>query len=44
MYFVFGSLDGFGTDSERTFGIFAYICTIMIDGAVAGVMSSVHTK
>ena len=40
MYFVFNALDNFGTDLERMIGIFAYLCTILIDGAVAGVMSA----
>lgn len=42
MYYVFNGLDGNGrTDVERAFAVFAYIVTVIIDGAVAGVLSAV---
>ena len=38
MYYVLNALDGNGnTDVERIAAVVAYIFTIMIDGAVAGV-------
>ena len=41
MYYVLNALDGNGnTDVERIAAVVAYIFTIMIDGAVAGVMSA----
>ena len=41
MYYVFNALDGNGnTDSERMTAVFAYMMMVMIDGAVAGVMSA----
>ena len=41
MYYVFNALDGNGnTDSERMAAVFAYMMMVMIDGAVAGVMSA----
>jgi hypothetical protein len=42
MYYVFNALDGNGrTDGERAFAVFGYIVMVIIDGAVAGVLSSV---
>ena len=42
MYYVFNGLDGNGrTDAERAFAVFAYIVMVIIDGAVAGVLSAV---
>ena len=42
MYYVFNALDGNGrTDQERAFAVFGYIIMVIIDGAVAGVLSSV---
>jgi len=41
MYYVFNALDGNGnTDAERGMAVFAYMMMVMIDGAVAGVMSA----
>lgn len=41
MYYVFNALDGNGnTDVERMTAVFAYMMMVMIDGAVAGVMSA----
>lgn len=42
MYYVFNALDGNGrTDGEKAFAVFGYIVMVIIDGAVAGVLSSV---
>lgn len=43
LWMVFGSIDPdvAQTDPERAFAVFAYICLVMIDGAVAGVLSAV---
>lgn len=41
MYFVFNALDDAGhTDNEKVMGVVALVCTIIIKGAVAGLMSS----
>lgn len=41
MYYVFNALDGNGnTNMERMTAVFAYMMMVMIDGAVAGVMSA----
>jgi hypothetical protein len=42
MYLVLGSLDpSYFTVPERSFAIVAYIFVVIIDGAVAGVLSSI---
>ena len=40
MYFALNPLDNYSTDLERFIGIFGYLCTILINGCVAGVMSA----
>ena len=40
MYFALNPLDNYSTDLERLLGIFGYLCTILINGCVAGVMSA----
>eukprot|EP01043_Picozoa_sp_COSAG02_P061527 COSAG02_NODE_8290_length_2631_cov_1.917457_2_plen_317_part_00 len=40
MYYVFNALENGSTDAERTFGVFSFFVVVMIDGAVAGVLSA----
>lgn len=40
MYYVFNALENGSTDAERTFGILSFFVVVMIDGAVAGVLSA----
>ena len=40
MYYVFNALENGTTDAERMFGVFSFFVVVMIDGAVAGVLSA----
>ncbi len=40
MYYVFNALENGSTDAERMFGILSFFVVVMIDGAVAGVLSA----
>ena len=40
MYYVFNALENGTTDAERSFGVLSFFVVVMIDGAVAGVLSA----